>query len=226
MGSLEPSSWNDLTCRFPASVGTLEGFVAWVTSDEGPQRGRFSFINQEIFIDMSPEELETHNKVKGTVDNTIFNLNEELDLGELFGDGTQVTNAAADLSTEPDGTFIKWRSYQTKKVQLVPRRDTQGQYIEVRGRPDWVLEVVSRSSFQKDTVVLRQAYHRAKIPEYWLINALDEEIDFQILVHRRQDYQAVPPQDGWLFSPVFGRFFRLERRRNRMGRWRYKLHVK
>lgn len=175
---------------------------------------------------MSPEELETHNKVKSVVGNGVFNLNEELDLGEFFSDGTQVTNAAADLSTEPDGTFVKWPTFRSKKVHLVPRRDAQGQYIELRGRPDWVLEVVSRSSFHKDTVLLRQAYHRAKIPEYWLVDALAEDVDFQILVYRPKDYQAVHPQDGWFFSPVFGRFFRLERQRNRMGRWRYKLHVK
>jgi Uma2 family endonuclease len=219
-------SWGSLTCRLPASVGTLEGFSAWVTSDDGPRRGKFSFINQEIFIDMSPEELETHNKVKIAVGNTVFNLNDELDLGEFHGDGTQVTNAAAGLSTEPDGTFVKWQTFRSKRVHRVPRRDAQGQYLELRGRPDWVLEVVSRCSFQKDTIVLRQAYHDAKIPEYWLINALDEEIDFQILVYHRRDYEAVRPEDGWYFSPVFGRYFRLERHRHRMGHWRYKLHVK
>jgi Uma2 family endonuclease len=214
------------TVRLPVSACTLDGFVAWATSDAFPQRGRISFINEEIFIDMSPEELETHNKVKTTVTSTMFHGNEEWELGELFSDRTLVTNEAAGLSTEPDGTFVKWRSYQTHQVRLVPREDALRQYMEVRGRPDWVLEVVSRTSVEKDTQILRGVYHRAGIAEYWLIDAMDEEVDFQILVWRRTGYAAVRPRGGWRRSRVFGRSFRLVRRRNRMGRWQYKLEVK
>ncbi len=130
------------------------------------------------------------------------------------------------MSTEPDGTLVKWQSYRAKRVRLIPRKDTAGRYLEVRGRPDWILEVVSLSSIHKDTVVLREIYHRVGIPEYWLIDALPDTIDFQILVHRRKDYKVVQPQDGWYFSPVFGRSFRLERSRDPMGEWWYDLRVK
>src|SRR5262249_15185108 len=157
-----------------ARASTLEGFREWVTSAEFPENLRASFIDQELWIDMSPEELETHSKVKEAVGRTVGNLNEELDLGEFFPDGVQVTNAAANLSTEPDGTLVKWRSYRLGKVHLVPRKDEQGMYIELQGTPDWVLEIVSRWSVQKDTQLLRAAYHRARIPEYWLIDARGE----------------------------------------------------
>ncbi len=45
----------------PASAGTFAGFRAWVTSDEFPESLHASFINQGLLIDMSPEELESHN---------------------------------------------------------------------------------------------------------------------------------------------------------------------
>jgi len=183
-------------------------------------------MNKEIVVDLSPEEIEAHAKVRTAVSGVISNLNRELDLGEFFTAGALVTNVAADWATEPDGTLIKWRSFQTKRVRLVPSKDAPGEYKEIRGRPDWIMEVVSCASIRKDTILLRRAYHRAGIPEYWLINALDKDIDFQILVRRQKDYKAVVPQDGWCFSPVFGRSFRLERGRNRMRRWEYKLHVK
>jgi Uma2 family endonuclease len=216
-------------CRLeiPArAVATLDGFCDWATSDAYPERGRFSFLNHEVLIDMSPEELETHNKVKTEVVRAIANLNEQLDLGEVFSDGTLVKNEKAGLSTEPDGTLVTWETSEAGRVCFEIRKDRQGQYLELQGTPDWVLEVVSRSSVKKDTHDLRGTYHRAGIGEYWLIDAQEEDIVFQILVRRRTRYVAVTARDGWYPSPVFGRSFRLERRRNRAGRWQYKLHVK
>src|SRR5262249_29765891 len=146
-----PSQWEIPPIRIPASAATHAGFRAWATSEEFPEKLRASFINLEIVIEMCPEELETHNKVKGEIYRSIGNLIRELDLGDLYCDGTLVTNVEAGLSTEPDGTFVTWASYEAGRVRLVPRDDRPGQYVELEGTPDWVLEVVSRSSVQKDT---------------------------------------------------------------------------
>ncbi len=173
---------------------------------------------------MSPEETETHNKVKSEISYGIMKINKERDIGEFYSDGTLVTNEEAELSTEPDGTFVKWASFDAGRVRLLPRTDRPGEFVELIGTPDCVLEVVSRSSLTKDTLELRDAYHRAGIPEYWLVNALYDELDFQILRRRRDRYVAVSPRDGWLRSPVFGCRFHLERRRNRRNRWTYTLH--
>jgi len=220
-----PPAWEVPPVRIPASAFTHAGFRAWATSDEFPEKLRASFINQEVIIDMSPEELETHNKVKTKVISVLDSFNERLDLGELFSDRTLVSNRAAGLSTEPDGTFVTWSSFEAGRVRLVQRKDRPGQYVELEGTPDWVLEVVSRSTVQKDTVSLRESYHRAGIPEYWLIDAQYAEVSFRILRRRRDRYVAVAPRDGWHRSPIFGRSFRLDRRKNRMGRWTYSLEI-
>ena len=177
---------DDPAIRIPTRAATLAGFRAWALSDEFPERGRLSFINGELFIDMSPEELETHNKVKTEVGFASANLNKELDLGEFYSDGTLVTNEAADLSTKPDGTFATWRSFEAGRIRLTTREDRPGQYVELRGPPDWVLEVVSRSSVAKDTRVMREAYHRAGVPEYWIIDARSDAIGFQVLRRRKE----------------------------------------
>jgi Uma2 family endonuclease len=213
--------------RLPASaVATLDGFCAWATSDAGPKRGRFAFLGEEVFLDMSPEEIETHIKLKGEIQRTIGTLTEKLDLGEVLGDGTLVKNAAAGLSNEPDGTLVKWETSESGRVRFVPRMDDLGHCMQLEGTPDWVLEVVSKWSVQKDYHKLRQRYHRAGIPEYWLVDARGDEIVFQILVRRRTGYVAVVARGGWHKSRVFPANFRLERRRNRAGRWKYKLQVK
>ena len=66
----------------------------------------------------------------------------------------------------PDGSFVKWATSRSGRVRFIPRRDREGQYIEIRGAPDWILEVVSFSSVQKDTFELPISYHRAGIPEF------------------------------------------------------------
>jgi Uma2 family endonuclease len=218
--------WDVPPVRVPARAMTLAGFRQWVTSDDFPEKLRASFINQEVVIDMSPEELETHNKVKTEVVGTIHRLSRELDLGELFSDGTRLSNVVAGLSTEPDGIFVSWDSFEANRVRLVPRKDLPDQYMELEGTPDWVLEVLSRWSGFKDTESLLNAYHRAGIPEYWLIDAQHDEISFQILRWRRDRYVAVAARDRWMRSTVFGQSFRLNRRKNRMGRWTYTLEVK
>jgi Uma2 family endonuclease len=88
-----------------------------------------------------------------------------------------------------------------------------------------VLEIVSKSSIIKDTRELRLAYHRAKVSEFWLVDARGREIDFQILVRRAAKFVAVPARDGWRLSPTFGRRFRLVRSMNRQNRWSYRLDM-
>jgi Uma2 family endonuclease len=217
---------DDREIHIPASALTHEGFRAWATSDDFPERARISFIDQEILIDMSPEETETHSKVKGEISWGIQDLNKKLDLGEFYPDGTLITNVAAGLSTEPDGTFITWESWEAGRVVLVPRKDFPGEFMEIQGTPDWALEIISRSSVGKDTKRLRQAYHRAAVPEYWLINAFKADIDFQILHYTPADYVAAARRGGWQRSKVFGRSFRLDRWRGRFDRWKYTLQVK
>ena len=216
----------DQPVQIPTSAATLEGFRAWAQSDEFPQRGRISFINQEIVIDMSPEELEKHNKVKKEISRVLETLIRDLDLGTLYPDGAAVTHEGVELSTEPDATFVSWNALETGRVRLLPRAGHPDEFVELEGSPDWVLEVVSRSSLKKDSELLRTQYHAAGIREYWLVNALDEEIDFQILLHASDGYVAATRQDGWHPSTVFGHSFRLTRSPDRLGYWRYTLDVR
>ncbi len=73
---------------------------------------------------------------------------------------------------------------------------------------------------------LREAYHRAGVPEYWLVDARSEEIPFQILYRRKRGYVAAPVPGGWQASRVFGRSFRMRRRRDESGLWEYTLEVR
>ncbi len=210
----------------PESALTLQGFREWSWSDEFPREGRISFIDGEVIFDMSQERIESHVKVKTETSRVLSTINAEEDLGEFLNDGAGVTNLHAHISVVPDAVFATWESFEQNRVRWVPSKALAGDFLELEGTPDWLLEVVSPSSVGKDTAVLFKGYHKAGIPEYWLIDARGDEIEFTIFRHAPKGYEAQPVKNGWQFSPVFGRHFRLKRTKNRLGGWRYQLEVR
>jgi Uma2 family endonuclease len=212
--------------HIPAAAHTLAGFRAWAKSPECPEKARVSFIDQEIFIDMRPEELESHVYVKVKVDFGVVSVNKKKKLGRFYGDGCLVTNVEAELSTVPDSVFLLWESLKAGRSRLIPREGEAGEYMEIEGTPDWILEVVSNYTLLKDTRILRQKYHRAGIPEFWLVNTRGREIDFQILLCQADDYVISAPRGDWQKSSVFRQKFRLVRERGPLGFWEYTLQSK
>jgi Uma2 family endonuclease len=217
---------DDLVIIVPDKARSHAGFRAWAKSKACPERARVTYYRREIYIDMSQEEIETHAKPKGEIGAVVRNINRSFDLGEYFPDGTLVTNEEAGFSTNPDLTFVLWHTLEAKKVILVPRRGVKGQYLELIGIPDLLMEIVSKGSVRKDKHILREAYHRARIPEYWLIDARGAAIDFKLLGWRRTGYVAVAARDGWLRSRVLRHELKLERVRHRLGLWQYTLHAR
>ena len=110
----------------------------------------------------------------------VQNLNRTLRKGKLCVAGVLVSNVAAGVSSNPDATLLLFKSLRSGRVRLVPRVGKTGRYKEILGKPDWLLEVVSDGSVQKDTEKLPAAYHRAEVSEYWLVDARGDTIDFRI----------------------------------------------
>src|SRR5262249_53882010 len=147
--------------RVPSSVFDHAGFRRWATSGQVPDDLSVSYIDGEVLIEMSPDALETHSKVKGEITSVLVQLVKADDLGEIYPDRALLTNEAAELSTEPDLLFVSWAAFEAGRVRLVPKANRPDDYIEIEGTPDLVVEVVSDSSKRKDTELLRAAYARA-----------------------------------------------------------------
>lgn len=211
--------------RVPARAYTLAGFRAWACSGHSPERGRVSFVGHEIILDTTPEEYESHGQVKAEISSVIYGLIVRRRLGKFFADRTLLTHEAGDWSSEPDAAFATWKSFRTGRIRLVPHGGQPDRYMEIEGTPDWVLEVVSNSSVQKDTQQLLQAYHQAGIREYWLVDARSEQIDFRVLWHQPAGYVRASVRSGWQKSRVFRQSFQLVRRRDRLGLWQYTLRA-
>jgi len=208
----------------PASIYDLDGFRRWAHSADFPDRGQFSYLSGEVCADMSPEDLQKHNKLKRVLTSYLGLWVDSRDLGDVLADGALFTNSEADLSTEPDFMFIRWDSLETGRVQYVEWSEGSDRYVEVAGAPDLVVEIVSHSSVYKDTERLPSLYFAAGVAEYWLIDARGGEIDFQLKTRGAEGWiNAVPDADGYRRSGVLGGAFRLVRELNRVGGFRYDL---
>src|SRR5260370_790088 len=150
----------------PAWVDDLESFRRWARSDEFPERGWFSYLNGEIWVDLSMEELFSHNQVKMQFTAVVGGLIRIVETGYFVCDRMLLSNPAADLSTEPDGLFSFYETIQSGRLRLI--KGSEEGYIELEGTPDMILEIVSRSSVRKDTVRLRDLYWRGGVWPYRL----------------------------------------------------------
>jgi Uma2 family endonuclease len=208
----------------PKSAYSLRGFRGWALSEEFPTRGHYTFVAGELIIDMSPELFETHNFIKMDVGSALNQLVQRRKLGRVFGDRALYSNENADICTEPDVMFVSGESVRTGRCKRIVS-SRPGSNIEIVGSPDMILEVVSPTSIKKDKVILRDGYYRAGVGEYWIIDALGKDLDFQILVPDKDSYIPVEPRDGWLPSPTFGCSFRLTAAKDDDEFVTYVLHI-
>ena len=97
---------------------------------------KVAFIDGEVYVDMSNEELFTHVAVKGEISRVWATLKLEHDLGECFPDGGLVTQKEANVSNNPDAIFVLWETVESGRVQFIPRKAAKGQFTEIqRCRP-------------------------------------------------------------------------------------------
>src|SRR5437868_4845200 len=108
----------DPAMTIPADVFGLEGFLRWVHSDDFPAERRASFLAGEVSIEMSAEEIVTHNYVKADSSRDLGLWVARRDLGRIFADRALLVNEAVGLSTEPDLMFCLWESVRSRRVQL------------------------------------------------------------------------------------------------------------
>jgi Uma2 family endonuclease len=214
-----------LCVRVPSRALTLNGFREWATSSDFPERVRAAFIDCEVFLEKSNEEAEAHVGVKTEIYAVLAPLVHKEKLGKFYSDGVLLTNEAAGVSNNPDACFCSGKSLRSGRVRVVPREGQPGPFQDLVGTPDWVLEVISDSSVDKDCDWLREAYHKAGIAEYWLIDARGDDIEFVILTHKKTGYAQTQSKGGWQRSKVFARDFRLTRRQDEFGLWEYTLAI-
>ena len=97
----------------------------------------------------------------------------------------------------------------------------------VEGSADLVVEIVSHSSVQKDTVELRQRYFTAGVREYWLLDARGPGLTFDLLINGEGDWTAAEPDgEGFRRSVVLDSRVRIERVADPVGLPDYDVQIR
>ncbi len=200
--------------RIPPDVVDLDSFCRWAMSDQFPEQGRISYLNGEIWVDLGMEKFYTHNQVKAEVNGVLLGLVKAAGTGRFLPDGMRLRNDAADTSTEPDGMYVSYEALKKGRVVRVNDPDC----LVLAGAPELVLEIVSDTSVEKDTVRLRKDYWAAGILEYWLIDVRGGKLQFDLFRHGPKGYATTRKQaGGWLKSHVFGKSFLLSKGADPLG---------
>lgn len=206
----------------PKDAQTLVGFRAWVASfdEHGP---RASFARGVLHVEASAQCQYTHEPLVAAINIALRTLATSLDLGRYFFPPSWFTHEPSALSTEPDGLFALWPTLERGELRLNPDRE-----VELIGRPDMVLEVVSKTSHRKDLVEHPTDYALAGVREYWIADARTADIGFRILtLGADASYVDVPSDaDGWIASPLWGKSFRVRQLPERAGLRDFALDVR
>lgn len=195
--------------EIPAEVHTLDGFRTWRAS-LGERAPRACFVAGEVHVELSPQDWRSHLSVASDLNAQLALLARRLDVGRYFEQGGWLTNESAALSTEPDGLLVRWETFAAGEARV--------DGCELRGRADMVLEVVSRSSERKDTVRLVDAYARARVGEYWIVDARSGPPQVRVLdLSAPSPREVGPDADGFFPSRAWGGSFRLCWGHDRIG---------
>jgi Uma2 family endonuclease len=216
--------------RIPEDAFTFEGFQRWVDSEEFPETGRIDYLDGDIEVDMSPEDLFTHGAVKTAITSKLHVLISESGMGHVFSDTTRLASRFAALSVEPDVMVILDESLETGRVRLSQAAPRKGpnRYGGLDGAADVIVEVISDGSVKKDTQRLPPIYASAGIPELWIVDARGEDLRFDVHELRDGQYESIDADaEGWVRSPRLDQAFRLTRQgTQRPGVWRYSLEAR
>jgi Uma2 family endonuclease len=117
----------------------------------------------------------------------------EYDLGQVFGSRVAFRLDGRN-GPEPDVAFVR-----KDRLHLVERG-------RVAGPPDLAVEIVSPESIERDYEKKRRQYERAGVPEYWIIDELEQRVTALRLAAKRK-YKEVRPQKGELHSAVVPGFW-------------------
>lgn len=196
--------------RIPA-LEDLESFRRWTRSEDFPVRGRIDWIEGELDVDMTPEDVTTHGTPKGAVAIGVGRVVVEERRGLVLIDSSRLTCPESDLSSEPDVLVVLKESLESGRVRLIPKAGgAEDRFVEVQGAADLVVECVSDSSEAKDTKKLPPKYFAAGVREYGLIDARREKVVFRMFRRGRGGFEAVArDRTGYLPSAVLGVAVRL-----------------
>jgi Uma2 family endonuclease len=159
---------------------TYADYLTW------PESVRYELVDGQAYL-MSPAPTIPHQEVVGIVYRQLGN--------QLEGQPCTVLVAPVDVRLPKANQRDEDIDTVLQPDVLVVCDPTKLSSRGVRGAPDWVLEVVSRSTAAHDQVVKRRIYEQAGVCEYWIVHPTDRVLTAYTLgadhQYGRPDTQAL-----------------------------------
>jgi Uma2 family endonuclease len=208
--------------RVPGWATDFDSFRTWCRSADYPEQGQVFWLGGTLWVNDDMEQAYTHSLVLMAIGAALTALTKETKAGHLFGDRMRLSHPAAELSCEPDLTYVSFDAIASGRVRQLPA--ATGGVIEFEGSPEMVLEVVSDSSEDKDADLI-PSYFAAGITEYWVVDARRTPASFDIYRRGPDGFLRTRRRAGKLRSAVFDRSFRLVANTDPFGNPIYELEV-
>ncbi|MBF0411058.1 MAG: Uma2 family endonuclease [Candidatus Riflebacteria bacterium] len=139
---------------------TLKEYYTYKDLLNFPENERWEVIDGQIF-DMSPAPSRRHQEI-------LWNLSK---LVAAFLEGKQCKAYFA-----PFDVRLPRRNEPDEEIETVVQPDlvvvcdeTKLDEKGCRGAPDWVVEIISPSTSEKDLIHKKNLYELHKVPEYWVV---------------------------------------------------------
>ena len=116
---------------------------------------RYEILDGELLMSPSPKHL--HQKVSLRLARILADFVENNSLGEILCAPFDVV-LSPDHVVQPDILFVSNQNIEKIKE------------THFAGTPDFVIEILSKSTLQRDRIVKRKIYARFGLQEYWLVH--------------------------------------------------------
>ena len=127
-----------------------------------PEDGKIhEIIDGEHF--MTPAPATYHQTLSRRIQFQLYQQIEEKDLGLVFDAPTDVQLSETDI-VQPDLFII----HASRKSIVSPQK--------IIGAPDLIIEILSKSTGNKDRLLKRDLYQQAAVPEYWLVDPESQQV--------------------------------------------------
>ncbi|MCF0051463.1 Uma2 family endonuclease [Dyadobacter sp. LJ53] len=139
---------------------------------------------------MSPSPKTPHQKASRKLQRILEDYVDDHNMGEIW-------NAPMDVIFEENYNRLQ------PDLIFVPKEKEDIVQDWIRGVPDMVVEIVSKSTIKMDTVVKKEIYERYGVQEYWLLKPEKRILEIYKLVSGRYELHASYGENDVVSSPLF-----------------------
>lgn len=153
----------------------------------------YELIHGEVVKRASPNT--PHQRASMRLIRLLDRYNEAKKAGELFHAPYDVYFDEENAGIQPDLVFV---SNERKFVV----RENNG----IVGAPDLIVEIISKSTIDKDRVIKKDLYEQFGVREYWIVDPRNRSIEVYLLDNNRYRLFSFAAEEGPINSSVLPEF--------------------